>query len=52
MEGRYPEFVDHSRLEHYMLEEDFEDVFGMDRATFEAAPSWKQEALKRELGLY
>eukprot|EP01130_Rhizamoeba_saxonica_P013078 TRINITY_DN554_c0_g1_i1.p1 TRINITY_DN554_c0_g1~~TRINITY_DN554_c0_g1_i1.p1 ORF type:complete len:618 (-),score=179.56 TRINITY_DN554_c0_g1_i1:52-1905(-) len=47
-----PETVDQTRLEDYLSDADFEAVFGVDKATFEVIPKWKQTNLKKKFGLY
>jgi advillin len=45
-----PDHVDRTRLEHYLSEVEFKEVFSMTRSDYEALPQWKQERLKRQAG--
>ncbi|XP_075055429.1 advillin [Mixophyes fleayi] len=47
-----PEWVDPTRKEMYLSDQDFVFVFGMTKGTFSAFPSWKQLNIKKELGLF
>mmetsp|Transcript_30803 Transcript_30803/g.47959 ORF Transcript_30803/g.47959 Transcript_30803/m.47959 type:complete len:94 (+) Transcript_30803:103-384(+) len=52
LDGNYPEFVDESRLETYLVEEEFQELFGMNAEEFEGLPGWKKDKMKNDLGLY
>lgn len=43
-----PEDVSEKSRERHLSEEDFQKVFGMDRAAFYRQPAWKQSIIKRE----
>ncbi|XP_063808367.1 advillin [Pseudophryne corroboree] len=47
-----PEWVDPTRKEIYLSDQDFVAVFGMTRGEYSALPSWKQLNIKKELGLF
>ncbi|CAG7834921.1 unnamed protein product [Allacma fusca] len=47
-----PEEVDHSKLETYLSDEDFENVLKMGREEFKKLQSWKQTELKKAVGLF
>ena len=47
-----PVGIDHSRLESYLCDDEFCDVFGMTKDVFYALPLWKQQKLKKERKLY
>lgn len=42
----------HSRNYDLILESEFEPVFGMTRAAFDAMPKWKQDNKKKAVGLF
>lgn len=44
--------LDRLRMESYLIDEEFELLFKMDRAEFAALPGWKQQEIKKGLGLY
>ena len=41
-----------SRLEDSLLDEDFLEAFGLSRAEFAQLPLWRQQSMKKELGLF
>ncbi|XP_054827114.1 villin-1 isoform X1 [Eublepharis macularius] len=47
-----PKDVNPSRKEDYLSEEDFIAVFGVSRQDYATLPQWKQQALKKEKGLF
>ncbi|ORZ30074.1 hypothetical protein BCR44DRAFT_1446410 [Catenaria anguillulae PL171] len=47
-----PPSVDHTRLETYLADSEFEKSFGMARDKFAALPKWKQQDLKKKAGLF
>jgi supervillin len=47
-----PEEVDHSRLEAYLSDEDFENILKMGKEEFKKLQSWKQNELKKAVGLF
>jgi len=47
-----PSGVDTSQLENYLTDEDFQKLFGMDRASFAATPQWKRNSEKKKHNLY
>ena len=36
----------------YLSDEQFQDKFKMDKASFQKLPLWRQQKLKKELGLF
>lgn len=44
--------LDVERLEHYLSDEEFASVFGMERAAFQGLAKWKRTELKRKVGLF
>ena len=48
----FPEAVDSAKREEYLSQEDFQHIFGMDKATFEKLPKWKRVSLKKKFGLF
>jgi hypothetical protein len=40
------------RKERYLGEEQFGQLFGMDKAAFAKLPAWKSKGVKQELGLF
>lgn len=47
-----PDTVDLTMKEAYLSDEEFEAVFKMTRAAFNALPKWKQAGKKKEVGLF
>lgn len=47
-----PSNVNPERKEEYLLDEDFQDIFGMSREEFNNAPSWRQMILKKNKQLF
>lgn len=47
-----PAGVDQTRLESYLNEAEFQEVFGMDLAAFMKLPQWKAEQLKQTAKLF
>lgn len=47
-----PADVDNKTRERHLTDEDFQAVFGMDRAAFYKHPAWQQTQIKRERGLF
>jgi hypothetical protein len=47
-----PKMLDSTKLETYLADKEFEEVFKMDRPAFHAQPLWKQEQQKKNVGLY
>jgi hypothetical protein len=47
----YPAGVDRGRMQDYLLESEFEEVFGMAKAGYNKLAGWKQKKLKKEKGL-
>ncbi|ORZ32238.1 hypothetical protein BCR44DRAFT_1440738, partial [Catenaria anguillulae PL171] len=45
-------FVDLTRLEDYLSDAEFDTNFKMTREAFKGLPLWKQENIKKEVGLY
>lgn len=44
--------LDTTKLEDYMSDDEFEEVFEMTRAEFKKFPLWKQQKEKRAKGLF
>lgn len=51
MKGK-PEHVKPAAKEAYLTDEEFEKVFKMDRAKFDALKDWKRTELKKSVGLF
>ena len=47
-----PDTVDKTKKEQYLADEEFEAVFKMERAVFNALPKWKQNERKKTVGLF
>lgn len=47
-----PPGVDPRNREAYLTDADFMDVFGVDRIAFAEQPKWRQQARKKDLGLF
>eukprot|EP00927_Polykrikos_kofoidii_P053845 TRINITY_DN48382_c0_g1_i1.p1 TRINITY_DN48382_c0_g1~~TRINITY_DN48382_c0_g1_i1.p1 ORF type:complete len:959 (+),score=208.00 TRINITY_DN48382_c0_g1_i1:88-2877(+) len=47
-----PEGVNPRIRERYLTDDDFQRLFGCDRPTFDSQPKWRQQAKKKELGLF
>ncbi|XP_070569856.1 supervillin-like isoform X3 [Ptychodera flava] len=47
-----PEGVDPSKLEAYLSDEEFETILNMSKEEFYQLPSWKQNNLKKDVGLF
>lgn len=47
-----PEGVDPAKLETYLSDEEFKNVFKMDKEQFAKLPGWKQTKSKKEVGLF
>ena len=47
-----PEGVDPARLETYLSDEEFKNVFKVDKEQFSKLPGWKQAKTKKEVGLF
>merc|ERR1712131_442714 len=44
--------IDITKKENHLIESEFEPVFGMTRAAFDAMPKWKQDNKKKAVGLF
>jgi advillin len=44
--------VDSTRKEDYLSPEEFNAIFGQDKVSFYAMPKWKQQAKKKDVGLF
>lgn len=49
---QYPKGLDTSKLEMFMVDNEFMRVFGVTKDEFAKFPVWKQQGLKRERGLF
>jgi hypothetical protein len=47
-----PEGIDATRKEQYLSDADFQKLFEMTKAEFNALPKWKGNGLKKKVGLY
>ncbi|XP_067207104.1 supervillin-like isoform X2 [Linepithema humile] len=47
-----PDGVDPTRLELYLSQQHFQELFGMSKEEFQQLPVWKQVNLKKEMGLF
>mmetsp|Transcript_16763 Transcript_16763/g.30386 ORF Transcript_16763/g.30386 Transcript_16763/m.30386 type:complete len:127 (+) Transcript_16763:938-1318(+) len=47
-----PDGVKPYEKEKYLSNEEFFDVFSIDRAKFSTYPQWKRDKMKKEVGLY
>jgi len=47
-----PSWVDKTKLEAYLSEEDFDKLFGMSRHAYETLPNWKKPDVKKKTGLF
>ena len=51
--NNFPEgAVDVTCKETFLSDADFQTVFGMDKATFDAQAKWKRDAAKKKVGLF
>ena len=48
----YPAGIEKSKRETYLADEEFEQLFGMDKAAFAALPGWKRNAAKKKHNLF
>jgi advillin len=49
---RYPAGIDTTKLEDYLIEDEFITVFGVTREEFAKQPGWKQQKEKRDRRLF
>jgi len=49
---QYPPGINTAKLEDYMSDSEFEKVFEATREEFNKYPAWKQQKMKRSLGLF
>lgn len=47
-----PKDVDPSRREYHLTDEEFKEVFNMDKKTFESLAEWKRIQHKKNAGLF
>ena len=47
-----PKFLDKTKLEKYLTDEEFEKAFSMNKDTFATIPLWKAQEIKKKIGLY
>lgn len=50
--GPYPEGIDVTKREVHIKDAEFETIFNMKRGAFGALPMWKQQSLKKKVGLF
>ena len=48
---RVPIGLDPKRMQDYLLDNEFQEYFGMERSVFEAMPEWRKVALRKKVGL-
>jgi len=51
-EAELPEGLDLQRKEAYLTDEDFEELFGMDKDAFTNIPKWRQDVLRKKHKLF
>ena len=51
-QSELPSGVDPSKREQYLSQDEFFDVFGMEKVVFNMLPGWKRKNLKRAKGLF
>jgi len=49
---KYPKGIDVNKLESYLSDEEFLEVFAVTKPEFEKFPLWKKEGVKKELNLF
>ena len=49
---KVPEHLDRTKLETYLSDEEFEQVFDMPRDQYNLLPEWKKMILRKEKGMY
>lgn len=47
-----PEYVNPTKLEMYLADEDFEQTLGMSKDEWKKLPAWKKTNLRKEHGLF
>ncbi|CRL08353.1 CLUMA_CG021256, isoform A [Clunio marinus] len=47
-----PEYVNATKLEMYLSDDDFEKTLGMDKNEWKKLPAWKKTNLRKEVGLF
>jgi len=47
-----PKYIDATKLEAYLSNDEFKEIFKMSKEDFEKLPIWKQESLKKDVDLY
>jgi len=47
-----PPELDKDKLETYLTPEQFKQIFKIEKTGFAKLPAWKQEEMKKKLGLY
>ncbi|EFA79213.1 hypothetical protein PPL_08041 [Heterostelium album PN500] len=52
LQNNPPKALDSTKLETYLSDSDFENLFKMDKATFAQQKIWKQENLKKSFAIY
>jgi len=50
--GPIPDFVDATKKEEYLSDEEFEKVFGMNKEQFGELPGWKKKSIKQNKNLF
>lgn len=47
-----PEFVNPTKLEMYLSDEDFKEILGMTKDSWTKQPAWKKNSMRKDLGLF
>ena len=52
LERPLPEYVNPTKLEMYLSDDDFEKALGMSKEEWKKLPAWKKTNLRKENGLF
>ena len=52
IKGKFPEGIKGNMKEWYMTDEEFEKVMGMNKDKYKELKKWKQEDIKKKVGLF
>jgi len=52
LQNNPPRALDSTKLENYLSDDDFNSIFKMDKLSFSQQKLWKQENMKKSIGLY
>ena len=50
--GPFPDNIDVSKREQYLKDDVFDSIFSMTKDKFYALPKWKQQTMKKKVGLF